>query len=159
MKQHTNRIERNSPVLSAETVVDFSGIEAAVLLEARDGTPLSVIKMRVSQGKGAPSHVSPEEDKVFQVTDGKFLFLVGASRVEAAAGDCIFVHKGEIHSFRALTSNEATMTLVSTPAGHERFFIELSQLTLPHEESKVAEICRRCAQEIVGPVVEALPLK
>lgn len=154
MKQQVNGKGRNGPVLTTKAVASFSGIEASVLMGSEDQKPFSVIRMMVSKGRGAPAHVSPDEDKVFHVTEGAFLFLVGDSRVEVAPGDCIFVGKGEVHSFCAVATDKATMTLVSTPPGHEQFFLALSALPEPHGESDVAEVCKRCRQEIVGPVVQ-----
>jgi hypothetical protein len=46
------------------------------------------------------------------------------------------------------------MTLVSTPALHDRFFLQLSSLSLPHELGEVRQVCEDNKQEIVGPVVQ-----
>jgi len=145
----------NSPgALQCKQVVAFSGIEAAILMGQQDNDTFTVIKMLVTKDKGAPAHISPEEDKVFNVTAGDFLFLVGEQRFIARTGECVAVPKGEIHSFRALSWPNAQMMLVSTPANHERFFIGLSGLCEPHAMEEVVRVCEDYSQELIGPVVE-----
>ncbi|QEW20065.1 Cupin domain protein [Marinibacterium anthonyi] len=138
--------------LRATDIARFSGIEAAILMGGADA-PFSVMEMVVAPGLGAPAHVSPREDKVFHVTDGGFLFLVGEARITAGPGDHLFVGKGQVHGFSARGDGPGRMTLVSTPALHDRFFRALSALDLPHDPAKVAAVCAACDQRIVGPVV------
>tara|TARA_B100000282_G_scaffold243044_1_gene186118 strand:- start:143 stop:610 length:468 start_codon:yes stop_codon:yes gene_type:complete len=154
MKSQAHRNDLGSPLLSSSAVVNFSGIEAAVLMGQDDGAPFSVMTLTVSERMGSPAHISPDEDKLFHVTKGRFVFLVGESKFIASSGDYVFVGKGEVHSFSAKSSENAVMTLVSSPAGHEQFFLGLAELPLPHDEKQVSEVCHRCRQQIVGPVVE-----
>lgn len=140
-------------VLSPVGQARFSGIEADILLGG-DDAPFTVMAMTVMPGLGAPAHNSYGEDKIFHVSKGALLFLVGDDHVWAEAGDHILVAKGVTHSFSALGDIPAQMTLVSTPSKHERFFMALSGLPEPHDPSDVQAVCKAFDQAIVGPVVQ-----
>lgn len=140
-------------ILTSAGEARFSGIEADILLGG-DSAPFTVMAMTVRPGLGAPAHNSFGEDKIFHVTEGALLFLVGDHRVRAEAGDHILVAKGVTHSFSALGDSTAKMTLVSAPSKHERFFTALSNLSEPHDPAKVEAVCKAFDQRIVGPVVQ-----
>jgi len=138
-------------LLTATASAKFSGITAGILMGG-EGAPFTVMEMAVEAGMGAPAHISFHEDKLFHVSEGQFLFLIGERRFEAQPGAHVFVGKGQVHGFSAL-GGPARMTLVSTPAHHHGFFRELAALPLPHDPREVEEVCRNFDQRIVGPVV------
>lgn len=144
-----------SGALSPVGKTRFSGIDADILLGG-DKAPFTVMEMTVAPGMGAPAHISFHEDKVFHVTEGSLLFLVGEDRLTAESAAHVYVAKGVTHSFSALGDNPARMTLVSTPAHHERFFQALSALAVPHDPQEVATVCAALDQAVVGPVVSPL---
>jgi len=131
--------------------VQFSGIDASILMGG-ENAPFTVMDMTVAPGMGAPAHISFHEEKLFHILEGTFLFLIGDDRVEARAGDHIYVAKGQVHGFSACGNADARMTLVSTPAHHDRFFRALSDLPVPHAPEDVEAVCKACDQKIVGPV-------
>jgi uncharacterized RmlC-like cupin family protein len=90
------------------------------------------------------------------VAEGSFLFLVGEDRITVEPGAHVYVAQGVPHGFSALGEGPARMTLVSTPAHHERFFQALSELAVPHDPQEVATVCAAFDQAIVGPVVTPL---
>ena len=153
MTQHLASTQLTSGRLLPTDTAQFSGIDANILMGG-DGAPFTVMEMVVAPGMGAPAHISHQEDKVFHVSDGKLLFLIGENLLEASAGDHLFVPKGQLHSFSAQGDGFARMTLVSTPAHHDRFFRALSELPVPHDPQDVEVVCRECNQSIVGPVVQ-----
>ncbi len=142
-----------SGLLTSQGQACFSGITADSLLGGGDA-PCTVMAMTVETGLGAPAHISFDEDKVFHVTDGALLFLIGEDRVRGEAGDHILVTKGVTHGFSALGEGPARMTLVSTPSRHDGFFRALSDLSVSHDPGEVAAVCERFHQAIVGPVVQ-----
>lgn len=129
----------------------FSGITARILMGG-DGAPFTVMELTVWSGMGAPAHISFHEDKIFHVSRGRFLFLIGEVRIEAGPVVHVFVGKAQVHSFAA-QDGAARMPLVSSPAHHDRFFLGLSALPVPHDPAHVEAVCRACDQQIVGPVV------
>ncbi|WP_206244813.1 cupin domain-containing protein [Novosphingobium terrae] len=140
-------------ILTPSATAVFSGIRADVLLGGEQA-PMTAMHMTVQPGQGAPQHISHEEDKLFQILTGQLLFVIDEQRIEATAGDTIFVPRGAVHGFSA-QHQEAHMLLASTPARHDRFFLAMDALPLPHEMADVAAVCQRFAQSIVGPVITA----
>ena len=139
--------------LTSSETARFSGIDATILMGGTNA-PFSVMEMVVELGMGAPAHISRREDKIFHISKGAFLFLVGDTRIEANEGDHVFVGQGQVHSFSAQGDGLARMTLVSTPANHDRFFRALSRLQTPHDLQDVETVCANCDQQIVGPIVQ-----
>lgn len=154
MTETVESAQKTGGLLSSLGTAQFSGITATILMGG-DGLPFSVIEMVVDPGMGAPAHISLREDKVFHVSKERFLFLIGETQVEASEGDHLFVGKGQVHSFSAQSGKPARMTLVSTPAHHDRFFRALSALPTPHDPQDVQAVCVDCHQQIVGPIVQA----
>lgn len=140
--------------LTSLGIAQFSGIEATILLGS-DGAAFTVMEMVVAPGMGAPAHISCLEDKIFHISQGPFLFLIGETHIEATDGDHLFVAKGQVHSFCAHGDTAARMTLISTPAHHDRFFRALSALPIPHDPQDVEAVCIDCDQQIVGPIVQS----
>ncbi len=143
----------NTPAgrLTIGATARFSGIEAGILLGG-EAAPLTVMRMLVTQGQGAPLHISHEEDKLFRILRGTLLFVIGEDRITATEGDTLFVPRGTVHGFSA-DGGPAEMLLVSTPARHDRFFQAMDALPVPHRMEDVAQVCQRFAQSIVGLVV------
>ncbi|MEC7765057.1 MAG: hypothetical protein VX874_24340 [Pseudomonadota bacterium] len=151
MSEHTLVAPRSGGLLFETASAQFSGITASILMGG-DDVPFTVMELTVESGMGAPAHISFHEDKIFHVSQGRFLFLVAEARIEVGPGAHVFVDKGQVHSFAAL-DGVARMTLVSSPAHHDRFFLELSALPVPHDQAQVEAVCRDCDQQIVGPVI------
>lgn len=154
MKHINTNLQPASGLLPTAAKATFSGIEAKILLGKDDASAFTVMQMSVSKDAGAPLHISSQEDKVFNITAGRFLFLVGSKTFIADTGDCVSVPKGTQHSFRALDCPSSGMTLVSTPAHHDVFFLRLSALSEPHNLEDVMQVCVESRQELLGPVVE-----
>ena len=131
----------------------FSGIDSDILLGG-ERAPMTVMKLTVERGSGAPAHISHSEDKVFLIDEGQLVFLVGTEKFEASFGEVIFVNKGTIHSFTPLDCDVARMTLISTPSRHDRFFQAMSNLSLGMDE--LQSVFEHFEQSIVGPVVNSL---
>lgn len=143
----------SSGLLATHGKAAFSGIDADILLGG-ERAPMTVMALTVEKDQGAPAHISFEEDKVFCVSEGRLLFLIDTVKIEAMAGDRLFVARGITHGFSA-RGDVARMTLISTPARHDRFFQAMDALPLPHEPGDVQAVCERFGQAIVGPVVTA----
>lgn len=153
MSDLTSELLHSSGKLVAGKSAIFSGIHADILMGG-ESAPMTVMAMTVAPEQGAPDHISHGEDKIFQVMEGHLLFSVGKDKLEASAGERIFVGRGVAHSFSALYDEPAVMTLVSTPALHDRFFAAMDALPVPHDMSEVQAVCARFNQSIIGPVVK-----
>ncbi|SNY93135.1 Cupin domain-containing protein [Cohaesibacter sp. ES.047] len=141
-----------SGLLTSSGLAQFSGIDAIILLGGTSA-PFTVMDLIIKPGMGAPAHISFHEDKLFHVFNGTLLFLSGEERIQIQPNNHVFIPKGTIHGFKALGDERARMTLVSTPAGHDRFFAAMSELSVPHTPEEVASVCKRHGQAITGPLV------
>lgn len=153
MTHATSESPMASGKLTTRESATFSGIQADILMGG-ENAPMTVMTMTVSSNQGAPDHISHKEDKVFQIMEGHLIFSVGGDKINASPGERIFVGRGVAHSFSALNNEPAIMTMVSTPAKHDRFFAAMAALTVPHDMSDVQAVCERFDQSIVGPVVK-----
>jgi quercetin dioxygenase-like cupin family protein len=130
----------------------FSGLLCRPLISGGDSSgAFTLVEMRIQPGRGAPPHISAPEDKGFYVVAGTFSVLVGEETRAARAGDAFFVPRGTIHSFTNVGQAEGTVLLAAAPAGHERFFRDLSLLPEPHALADVLAVCRQHGQELVTP--------
>lgn len=151
-----NQINQSSAIPSGKLVslgsTLFSGISVEILLGGEDA-PMTVMVMTIAPASGAPEHISFTEDKVFQIAEGRLVFLIGSEKITVKAGECVFVAKGVTHSFAALDGAVAQMILISTPARHDRFFQAMGGLSVPHRAEDVQSVCATFDQAIMGPVV------
>ncbi len=94
-------------------------IEVVLDGEATGGA-LSVMRLRMPPGAGAPRHRHTREAETLLVTDGElWVELEGAERT-LGAGEAVFLPQGSLHAFRSDAG--ATVEVVATPAGLEDFF-------------------------------------
>jgi quercetin dioxygenase-like cupin family protein len=90
-----------------------------------DGT-LALGHAVVRPGGEPPLHVHAREDETFYVLDGEIMFQRGGERIEAGAGDTVFMPRGVQHGFAVITET-ASLLQVFTPGGLEAAFRSLSQ--------------------------------
>ena len=78
----------------------------------------------VPPGGGPPPHVHRREDESFYLMEGALTVEVGGKTLEARPGDFIHLPRGIVHSFKNQGTGNATMLVMVTPAGLERYFAE-----------------------------------
>jgi quercetin dioxygenase-like cupin family protein len=122
-----------------------------IKVSTRDsGTTLSVLEY-TGRGKGGPPlHIHRQQDEMFYVLAGEYLFEVGGERHRLAAGDLIFLPRGVPHTFAQLT-DEGRMLFLLQPAGKmEDYFRALGKVTsvTPQEG---ARLFADHEMEVVGP--------
>src|ERR1700716_437534 len=82
------------------------------------------------RGATAPLHVHHREDEEFLVIDGEVRFIVGDQRLDAHAGDLVFLPREVPHAY-LVTSEIARAVGSATPGGFESFFAELGTPVQP----------------------------
>jgi len=96
-----------------------------------DGT-LALGHAVVRPGGEPPLHVHAREDEIFYVLDGEITFQRGNERVDARAGDSVFMPRGVQHGF-AVRTETASLLQVFTPGGLEEAFRSLSEPAAANE--------------------------
>ncbi|WP_020607678.1 cupin domain-containing protein [Spirosoma spitsbergense] len=105
----------------------------------------------LSPKRGTPLHIHPNQDEVFQVLEGNYVFQVGPDNYSLTAGESIFMPRNVPHAWSQL-SDKGKMTVIFQPAGKmEEFFVTMS--SLPHEpdQAEIARIFADNDMRIVGP--------
>jgi quercetin dioxygenase-like cupin family protein len=104
----------------------YTGHLLSVLLDSVDtGGQFSLLKMTEPKGLEPPPHIHTREDEIFTLLEGEIMFTCGGETFHAKTGDTMFLPKNILHSFQVVT-DKAEVLIVLTPAGLEKFFIEMS---------------------------------
>jgi mannose-6-phosphate isomerase-like protein (cupin superfamily) len=82
----------------------------------------------VPRGLAAPMHLHTREDEYSFVLEGRWGFQLGSDVVYAEAGDLVYKPRDVWHTFWNATGEPARLLEVISPAGFERFFVELATL-------------------------------
>ena len=105
----------------------------------------------LSPKRGTPLHIHPNQDEVFHVQEGEYLFLVGQDKYQLKAGDSIFLPRKVAHAWTQV-SDKGRMTVILQPAGKlEEFFVTMASLTKEPTPEEVAKIFAAHDMQVVGP--------
>jgi quercetin dioxygenase-like cupin family protein len=105
----------------------------------------------LSQGRGTPLHIHPEQDEVFYVIEGAYYFQVGSEKYNLATGDSIFLPRKVPHAWTQV-SEKGKMTVILQPAGKlENFFTTMSTLNHEPTPAEIAKIFEENGMQVVGP--------
>src|SRR6266511_5296441 len=121
-----------SPVVRAgETVTGEFGVVGARFIMAgdpSDGRFSLVEHPIVPRRLAAPVHLHRREDEFSFVLVGRWGFQLGSDVVYAEPGDLVYKPRDVWHTFWNATDRPARLLEIISPAGFERFFIELAEL-------------------------------
>lgn len=114
------------------------------------GGRLAVVEADFAPGTGAPAHLHHDHDECFYILSGRFRFQAGADFREIGAGGFCYVPREVVHGFANISEQSARMMGVITPAGFERYFVEVAGLPPgPPDVAALREIFSRYDQELV----------
>ena len=105
----------------------------------------------LSPKRGTPLHIHPNQDEVFHVQEGNYLFLVGEDKHDLKAGDSIFLPRNVAHAWTQI-SDRGRMTVIFQPAGQiEEFFVTMAALAKEPTPAEMARIFIDHEMRVVGP--------
>ena len=97
----------------------------------------SVIISETPPNGGPPLHVHENEDELFYILKGNFVFNSGDTKIEAKQGDFVRLPRGIPHNFiNTDTTVGITMNTI-TPGGFENFFREISKYSAINKLTKL----------------------
>jgi mannose-6-phosphate isomerase-like protein (cupin superfamily) len=110
----------------------------------------------------SPYHLHHNEDEAFYLYEGQMTFYVGGEKIEAKPGTWVYGPREVPHGFRIEGFSPARMLLLNTPAGFERFPVEVGEpakeLTLPPAEvpdmDRLMSVAAKYDIDILGPLPE-----
>ena len=115
----------------------------------------SLLEAEEPPGFGPPLHIHQDAAEAFYVLEGEYIMFLGDREVSCPAGSFVFIPAGMRHGFRVggVPSRKLNFYFPAVMIG---YFDELSAALRADEvdESALADIARRHAMEIVGPVPE-----
>jgi mannose-6-phosphate isomerase-like protein (cupin superfamily) len=96
----------------------------------------------------APLHRHSREDEYSFVLEGRMGAQLGEEIVYASAGDLIFKPRGQWHTFWNADDAPCRILELISPAGFERYFEELVDMTGPKTPDTIAPIASRYGLEM-----------
>jgi mannose-6-phosphate isomerase-like protein (cupin superfamily) len=113
---------------------------------------LAVFENVAHTNGGPPLHIHSNQDEIFAIIEGEYLFKVGDEQFEVKAGDTLFAPRGIPHCFTKTGDKPGKMIITYQPAGKmEDFYRKLKtfqQMPAPEEFAKIFEAHD---MKIVGP--------
>lgn len=91
------------------------------------GGAYALVEVLVPPGGGPPPHVHRREDEAFYVLEGELAFHVDGRDIAAGAGSWVTLARGSLHLFKNVGDKPARILIVVTPAGLERYFLEVGR--------------------------------
>lgn len=131
--------------------VDFLGARARVLATGDEtGGAFGLVDMiEVPAGEMPPLHVHHDQDEGFYVVSGEVSVFTPGRQVDLRPGDFALLPRGVPHTYR-VGEAPARWLVTSTPAGFERFVLDVAALKQVDPETLTA-VGARHDIEILGP--------
>jgi quercetin dioxygenase-like cupin family protein len=163
MTQQSNRAAALKPVAvrsdEGEARWWFNGLAVIKATAADTGGQMTIVEMTEPPGTEAPLHVHHREDEAFWVLEGDVTFEVGATTIEAHAGDYAFGPRDIPHRYTVGDAG-CRMLFICTPGGFEDLVVGMSEpartRTLPPPSDKepdmeqIATIAEAHGAELLG---------
>ncbi|QIP17620.1 cupin domain-containing protein [Spirosoma aureum] len=100
---------------------------------------------------GPVLHVHHDQDELFSIIEGEYLFQVGDEKFTVKAGDTVFAPRGIPHTWIQLSDHGKQIYMVQ-PAGQlEDFFLKFTELKGPPTEELIQKIHQSHGMAVVGP--------
>jgi quercetin dioxygenase-like cupin family protein len=103
------------------------GLTATTRLSSAETGSISIVEHVFSTRALVPPHTHTLEDEISCVVSGEIGFRSNGKEVTLAAGGYIVKPRGELHSMWNAGSTPARMIEIISPAGFERYFVELAE--------------------------------
>lgn len=134
-------------------LVDLAGVGVhfKVWADATDGR-LSIVEHPMEPGRMVPPHVHQSEDELSFVLEGTFGVRVGSEVATVGPGSYVYKPRGVPHTFWNPGPGPARLIEIICPAGFERFFERLAEVTAtagPELEERRAELGKEFGVDFV----------
>jgi quercetin dioxygenase-like cupin family protein len=117
------------------------GVGVIFKIDGKDsGGALSIVEHPFAVGALVPPHVHTLEDEYSIVLEGEIGFRSNDQEVVLGVGGYIVKPRGQVHAMWNAGAVPARMIEVISPAGFERFFLELTEMTSTGAPDPVAMV-------------------
>jgi quercetin dioxygenase-like cupin family protein len=121
-KAHLAVVEPNGPDAPL-----IPGLTATTRLSSAETGSISIVEHVFSPGALVPPHIHTLEDEISYVVSGEIGFRSNGKEVSLTAGGYIVKPRGELHSMWNAGTSPARMIEIISPAGFEKYFVELAE--------------------------------
>lgn len=112
---------------------------------------LSIFEYSGFEKGGPPLHIHPNQDEIFFIVQGEYIFKVGDDTYQLNAGDTIFLPRNIPHAFAQLTETGKMFFLFQPSGKMDDFFRVLGSLNSAPSPEQGAKIFSDHDMKIVGP--------
>lgn len=106
----------------------------------------------IGNDKVGPSlHVHHEQDEIFSIIEGDFLFQLGDKQFRAKAGDTVFDPRNVPHTWIQLSEKSKIIYYVQPAGKMEEFFLAMNELKAPPTKVQAEEIHKAHGMTVLGP--------
>lgn len=112
---------------------------------------MSVFEYIGLEKTGPPLHLHLEQDEVFYVVEGDYLFQLGDKQHELSAGDTIFLPRNVPHTWLQTTERGKLIYILQPAIKMEEFFYAMDELGRPPSKEEAEKIFMAHGMKNVGP--------
>ena len=117
------------PYLKTRQDVDFQFFGSPTVMlasgEQTDGRFMLMEAVSMPPGLTSPYHRHHNEDEAFYVLEGQLRFVCDGQWLDAGPGTWVYGPRNLPHGFKLVGEQPARMLLLCSPAGFEKFVLEL----------------------------------
>lgn len=117
-------------IAASKSRISAEGVDIQFLVDAvdTDGQATAFVTDVAPGGNTLPAH-SHDWDETMYVTSGTLTFVIDGETREVAAGEAVFIARGQVHKYDNLATESASMLIVSTPGlNHESYFSQVAEV-------------------------------
>jgi mannose-6-phosphate isomerase-like protein (cupin superfamily) len=108
--------------------VSLRGTEVTFKVSSDQAEGASCSEWVAAPGFDTGLHVHERLEETWYVLDGELEFRVGDESFNAAPGACVFIPPRVPHAFANRNQAPAKFLLTTSPATHDRYFVELAEI-------------------------------
>ncbi|GAB3950457.1 hypothetical protein GCM10028805_28540 [Spirosoma harenae] len=112
---------------------------------------LAVFEYIGNQKVGPSLHIHHDQDEMFSIIEGEYLFQVGNEKFTVKAGDTVFAPRGIPHSWIQLSERGKQVYMVQPAGNLEEFFLKMNELKGPPSEELSQKMHKEHGMTVVGP--------
>jgi quercetin 2,3-dioxygenase len=112
---------------------------------------LSIFEYNGREKGGPPLHSNDNQDEIYYVIEGRYLFEFGGEKHTLTAGDLIFAPQKVGHTFAQLTDTGRMILLIQPSGKMEDYFRTLGRLTRKLSPQEGAKLFTDHGMQLVGP--------
>lgn len=134
--------------------VNFNVLDVKLSGKDTNGQLAIFEQTSLSPKRGTPLHVHPNQDEVFQVLEGEYVFKVGDYLHRLKAGESIFLPRQVPQAWSQLSERGRTSVILQPAGKLEEFFVAMAALKTAPTPAEINKIFADHDMSVVGPALQ-----